>query len=690
MCGTAALSQVQQPAGQPHNQVRLLSMQHEKEQETADCSIPGWFKMVWTVCITSWWFLLIRTLAIEPLSFFALSTTAFLVMSFGVVALSSPIMIILWLFPRSRTALCFYWLIRFLREIICVLSLLGLVYLYAIRASLTMLTGSVPFLTFVLLCAVGFFAESVRLDHFPLAGLENFFIPIKTLLSKLNAIPALVLGTVAAVMPILIVCSVIYFGLHARLSDYRPLSWNDEIGYWSWVRSFSQVGFNVGYNAPNELTAPLAFSHYGEGSPFYIYIYGFIAQLVGWSPELPLLINFSLLALVILCFIRFMNFDSVQIFFASLVTLLTWPILIFLGRTSHETLNHVIGFITAGIFYVLLTKERVRPTAKILYVCVFCFASLVRLSWGLLLIPLVYLCLSGSVLRRAVGSMFLGAGLFLGTIVLTGYLVPPVNNSIFFTFQQSIMLGPQVFIEQVLRQFKGMFRTGHLTPNIAVVFELLVILGWSLIRLGRFVRAQLPLASIIQTRTALDIYNVSTLLVAGLFFYMQSGFYRIFIPSILIILLLMIAQKDYKFLSALLMLQLFCFSPYVTYPGDYDDFRTNFTTDITTMERLKDTLGAFVSFDANTSNPWCNTILIPLDYFDYRVTLLPPGIGISYVVDSSPLKLGVVKFPLKSHYLLFDQQTYEKFSEALNVDLLASEEIGNLYRNLDSSCEIKR
>jgi hypothetical protein len=86
------------------------------------------------------------------------------------------------------------------------------------------------------------------------------------------------------------------------------------------------------------------------------------------------------------------------------------------------------------------------------------------------------------------------------------------------------------------------------------------------------------------------------------------------------------------------------------------------------------------------SNPWCNTLLIPLDYYDHRLTVVPPGIGISFIAGD----YWAIKTPVKSKYLLFDQEIYEQLGDDLNVKLLESSSIGDLYYNLDSGCEFNQ
>jgi hypothetical protein len=210
------------------------------------------------------------------------------------------------------------------------------------------------------------------------------------------------------------------------------------------------------------------------------------------------------------------------------------------------------------------------------------------------------------------------------------------------------------------------------------MFQIAVIVGWNTIRFARLLRSKLPVASILQSHTVLDLYNMVTLTLAGLMFYLQSGFARTFAPSILLVYLLLAARKDYKFLATLLTLNIAFFYFYVS---TANIIKVDFGTEFTEKASLQSQFEKQVVFDRTTRNPWCNTLLIPLKYYDYRLTVFPAGIGISFLTED-----WTIERPVNSKYLLFDQKTYEQLAARLNVELLESSSIGDLYYNLDSGC----
>ncbi|MBN2118148.1 MAG: hypothetical protein JW730_16355 [Anaerolineales bacterium] len=659
--------------------------QQNIEARNDDWLIPLWVKATITFFACSGWLIFVLSLRSEQKTLFGLSAGLITSVAFGLVLSSIPLVVAFWFFPHSALVLFLYWLIRFFRKQICIFALLGAVYLITVRAAPLSIRGGIPAIDLILLLVMALLVQPVEPDHFPLPWMRRFFTLFEKMIGRVNSVPIWFLRAVVALLPIAIVCTYIYLGLNASLQEYGPYSsWEDETAYWLRLRSFSHVGLNAGYNVPNEVIAPAAFSRYGEGSPLYIYLYGSIARLMGWSPQLPILVNFVILALAIFLFTYFAKLDPLQTVFTGLIAILTWPILLYLPLTTHETLNQAIGFMLAIVFFKLLTsREQIGLPVRVAFVVLVYVAALIRLSWGLLLVPVVFYALDGKVFRRAIFAVLLGLGLYISATLITSYLVPPANNSIFLTMKDSLTRGPQVFMERIGDQFVQMFRSRKLNANIAVMFQIATIIGWSMIRLARLIKSRLSTASILQSRTVFDIYNMATLALAGLVFYLQSGFARTFTPSVLLVYLLQAARKDYKFLGTLLVLNLAFFSFYMgADTGAFRIIRADFGTEFPQRASLQTKFEKWIVFDPATPDPWCNTLLIPLAYYDYRLTVVPPGIGISFIADD----YWTIQTPVKSKYLLFDRDTYELLADQLNVKLLESSSIGDLYYNLDSGC----
>ena len=488
-----------------------------------------------------------------------------------------------------------------------------------------------------------------------------------------------------SLLPILIVCSVIFLDFNARLEEYRPYafqgSFNDETGYWLWVRSFSQHGFHTGYNVPSEKTAPATFNHFGEGSPLYVYLYGSIGKLIGWVPQLPILINFLVLFVALNLFMLVLKLDSLQILFVGLVTTLFWPVLLFLPTSFQETLNQSIGILLALVIFLLLDKKVAKPATKALIVLFVFAAALVRLSWALLLFPVIFLCMDGKLLVRSVATLLLGTALVLGSILITKYLVPPENNSIFnaLRLQDASMIG--LLVQRAFEQWKYLW-SHKTTSSFIVVIEIFAVISWGAVRILSFFRKKVPFQALVHGGSLFDMYNLSTLLAAGLIVYLAHGFGRTFTPPLLVSVFLLVARKEYRIVSFLLILNI-VFAHF--FWGEMvRAIEYNFTAEIPELSSSEELTHEFVVFDNETNNSWCNTLLIPLELYDYRLTILPPGIGVSYID-----RWKSIEFPLKSKYLLLDQVSYEYVRNKSEVKKLASLPIGELFYNIESGCDIE-
>ena len=667
----------------------VVAKQHDKSI-AFELGISLWLKCATTIFLLDSVILLVRSLVGVQKWILGLPATKMAIVSLVLLFFCGLLQVAFCFFSKTNLALFLYWLLRYLKGPISVFSLLGLVYLLTIRTPLFSLEFGVSLASLFFLFLIGFLTKPIERERFPFPEMERLFTPIKIWTKKLNSIPSWILSLAVALLPVLIVCCVIYFGLHAQLSDYRPYSfWNDETSYWMSVRAFSHAGFNVGYNAPNELIARAEFNHYGVGSTLYYYLYGSIGRLVGWTPELPLLINFAILPLAILAFACFTRLNAVQIFFTGLVTTITWPVLLYLPMTTTETLNQVIGIILSSIFFVLLTRrEKVSPGTRVAFIFFMYFATLIRLSWGLMLVPVLFYSLGGMVFFRSFFSIFMGLGLYVSAVFITGYLVPPMNNSIFSNLKASFVSGPQVLLQAMWGQVEAMFSIKQLSPNSAVMFQIFAIVGWNLVRLARQIRLKVSWASIVQSRAVFEIYNMSMLVIAGFMFYLQMGFSRTFAPSMMVVYLLQVAKKDYKFLGTFLAINVMFFSSYMTFPWGEEDpqvIKMDFTAKFPQLASSQAKIEKLVVYDPAARNSWCNTLLIPLDFYDYRVTVIPPGIGISCI--HNPVD---IKFPIKSNYLLLNPVTYAALSDKSNLVLLDSLPIGDLYRNLDSGCGLSK
>lgn len=666
-------------------------------KQTTTNNIPLWFRLIIIMFFIGICGLSFLAILMPPRSYFGFSHEFIVGTLFGGLLLLAPFVIVLSFFPRKSFARISYWLFYKLRWLLFFFSLYAFIE-YALRLPLiyfvylqphlnTQVIFSIRGLVPLLLLSVLFWSTSTAKplqNPFTISQQEKFSKIKENISNKITSIDSRWTGILAASITPVIVLAVIYGVWGAKLSDYLPIFWNDATGYWLWVRQFSHYGFNSGYNFANELMPAASFNRFGEGSPVFVYLYGVIGRIVGWTPQLPILINFGLITASVYIFSRTRQFDNSQNLVVFIILLVSWPILLFLPTTSHETLNQAIAIGMAGIFLPTQQGKNIGNGKKIIFVLFVFFAGLVRLSWVILFFPLLFFYFQGSLFRKILLSGVIGGTLSVAIVLVIRYLVPPVNNSIFATLGGN---NPSIFIavlEHFLREFRDLVRPGHVTPGLATIFIVMILLGYSILDLSNKIGQKQPIETLLKSQAFFDFYNMATLLLAGMTLYLADGFYRVFFPPLMISIFMQIAQRNYRFIKIMVIFSLLFAPLMATYNNDLHGTKINYTNKMEEVSASKPILDSLVVFNETTNNPWCNTILITLDFYDGRLTALNPGIGISYILFH-PLET----IPIQSHYLLLAQEDHDKLLEEYNLRAvqLASLPIGNLYQNLDSDCK---
>lgn len=663
--------------------------------QSKDLGIPLWFRILSVFFFIGSSVLWIIARIRPPREYIGLDYESVVGMLFVMALATGAIAVMLIFFYKRFLARVFYWLFFRGRWYIALFVFYGLLEYYLRlpvlyvekyelifnRAAFAGIRGLGPLVVSVIIFAVLFFLPAIE-NPFSLQWQGRFFDKKKKILEKIVSVNSKWSAAIPGVLPVAIVLFVIYGVWGARLADYLPVFWNDATGYWLWMRQFSYYGLGGGFNYPNELMPPAAFNHFGEGSPLYTYFYGVFGYLFGWVPHMPILVNFGLIIASVYIFSRLMRLDTAQNLILALVMAVAWPVMIFAATTSHESLNQAIAIGFAGILIYIRQNKTIPLVSKVLIVLFVFFAGMLRLSWVILFLPLFYYLFSGSVIRRILTSALMSGGLALGIIWMTGLLVPPINNSIFATLgsEAGLWVGLQ---NQFMAQIKKLIIGQRFVPGLAIIFILMILLAYSFRESFFLIRQKMALETFLNSQAFFDIYNVLALLLAGMTLYLANGFYRVFFAPLMVSLFMHIAQKKYRFVWSMVVLSLLFAPVMLTGQGDWEGAKSNYTYRMAELTDSQESLNELVTYDEHTDNPWCNTIMIPLSFYDVRLTGLHPGIGISYLLSYENQKT-----PLKSKYLLLDNENYSILTEQyhLQAELLASLPIGTLYRNLDAHC----
>ena len=102
-----------------------------------------------------------------------------------------------------------------------------------------------------------------------------------------------------------------------------------------------------------------------------------------------------------------------------------------------------------------------------------------------------------------------------------------------------------------------------------------------------------------------------------------------------------------------------------------------------TPTQIYDQVAGVLTYDANATSRWCNTVLMDVNFYDGLVTTIPAGFGTSVFFDIESLSA------IQSQYLWITDSTRDALSRRIPqprlMDLLAMPR-GKLYRNQDADC----
>ena len=259
--------------------------------------------------------------------------------------------------------------------------------------------------------------------------------------------------------------------------------------------------------------------------------------------------------------------------------------------------------------------------------------SLMRLTWCVLAVPLLILGRRRVSKWGVVGALAFGALYLLGIETVFRLIAAPGGNST-VTLLSLLLESPRAGMEAIV---------ARITPNIgatfigtrygvvqawlyvAVLLGVLVVGLWE--RFGRRSRtAALPLATM--REVVFHWYQLGPMLVACWVFYIADGYERVLLPHLLLsLVLLVLARRDWLVIAVIVAMA-------AATPRAMRDFVKDHSSDLhidtLALQETTDALALLVPYQKDAPSPWCNTMLINLDLYDWHVIAIPPGIGVSW------------------------------------------------------------
>lgn len=495
-----------------------------------------------------------------------------------------------------------------------------------------------------------------------------------------------IFAVMVALTPAIVSGGLIHFYLHENLFNFIPHVWNDQTGYWNQINTFHHVGFNGGLHTLSEKTAPLEAFRFSVHGPAYASTIGVITWVTGWTNYTPILFNMAFIALSILVFLRLIKADFRQMAVTLALVATSAPILQYIPTSSQESFHQAFVIIFGGCLYYLLFKERKSTKATILMMVIGLFwVCYIRMSWSILFFPLFLLLAERIGFYAVVRAGVLTGILTFMVISLFWLTATPGSHSVMDRLGK-VAISPQEgtveLVEFLQANFQAILNEGNVV-NVNLYGQIALLLILSCVQLGILYikNRRRPSDDIIQRATpkAFHLYNLILITIAALFLYLPDGYYRVFATHLLLSQFILISEKQYGLVVLLVVGNLLVMPQFLD--TSLKIWQPNFEFNLDELESERDTIEKYVIYNAEADSYWCNTIYVPLEIYDYRTTLFPPGIGITTLLPSGETNA----FYLLTRNLT-DLVDLKSTSPQLNIQFAGKLPIGDLWYNIDSPC----
>jgi hypothetical protein len=514
--------------------------------------------------------------------------------------------------------------------------------------------------------------------------------------------------------------------------------WNDEVIYWNEIACFARVGFEGGYFVADERPAPARWCHFGPHGPGFPIIYGLAARVFGWETTYGSRFNVAVLILAAVAWLCLCRPDFKRLALATFLLATFWPCIYHVPTMMQESLHFGIALLLAGLIHQGLknhTKQSRNFVSVLLAVAV---ASMIRITWCLVLIPYALTALSG-VSRRTRAMMLATIGVAIPGLAFAWQAIcapyPGFLSELLQASKKSPARGLEVFGSHVLHMSREFFDFSQTTSDAFRDLEnlsrqtILVVLAlalWYAIPFSRrrgehdaptsedspptaksdptVMRETAPSVGTNKGvwRRPLTGEEVRDLLrrflaydpapaAAGRQAYIFGGLNvllisiatvtlyklesRILAPHLLLSLLVMLMGTAWRWILCKCVVQTFYLTTFSLIVAA--NHRERLVTPAAKIAALHSAIAGRIEYEPS-SDPWANTVLVPKDWLYPQMLAISPGIGISIVVNYDDMSL-----PVKSRYVILPAK-WVRAQSGYHLRHLTDTPLGPLYLNLDS------
>jgi len=488
-----------------------------------------------------------------------------------------------------------------------------------------------------------------------------------------------------------IISIVLILSLGRQIGDFTP-TWSDEIFNVHQAATFSAAGFNGGYYTVQEQPPPIESFHFYTYGPWLPIFYGTIGKLFGWQNITYLIINTTLFTAAVVFFGITARLDKRQMVLTGIFLSTFWGFIVYYFNGMQETVHHALAAFLATIFYrAIQERTQLKWRWRIAGLLLIALATLLRISWAILFIPFWVLILP----RKWYWLLFtilISALTTYGMLTFAGLTSAPGNNSVFRIvdgFRMSLQAGMDAFFAAVSKNSGKFFNTGKNSLDIVQSIQMILLFaGALLVIVVSWLRNKGHRLASIPADAVFHLVNLGGIWAAAMVFYLVGswGDFRVFSTHLMLSLLLLIAFRRFRPVLVFIAISLLSVSLF------YDTFSlfvgTKFNpVGLHSRSAWNEYIQAMplIEYNPDAPNSWCNTLYFSSQYVNGgALTLVPPGIGLSFFWEMSTIPL-----PIKSRYLWISAEEATQLStyeQAPELEPIAIMRHGTLFRNLSVDC----
>jgi|694.fasta_scaffold83664_4 hypothetical protein len=478
------------------------------------------------------------------------------------------------------------------------------------------------------------------------------------------------------------------------LSLGKPLTavtpvWNDELVYWHGILTFLKAGFNGGYYTFDEFPAWLTLSHFDPHGPTFFVLMSFFSLWGQWTPQNAVYTNMLIMALGAVTYILCVRPSFGQLIAATCILGSFWYAAIFLPMTMQECFQMGAALAVSGVLGGLFLRGNQWGVLSVIFSIIFIvIVSLTRPIWSFSLIAVVLLWLERHHRRVSIKSVLLLMALApLLFMIFAKTTAPYSEHGVTKDIIRELLLDPLNIITYFLNRIALLFTLiGKGLPiEIATRQACILLFVGSIYCIFHSLIAKRKAFREVSVEAPTIVFfsfGLPTLILFAMHDIFDLRDYRTLSPHLACGLLFLAAIRLYPVVALATVFHL------TLIPSAVDAFKslnqTRYTIDHSRIAHFASEAGKFIRYDSSTSSGWCNTVLTQaiVGYsFPPEVSALPAGIGFSVILGGDKIQQ-----PIKSKYLLIDENRFQRFSSHVQLQPLSDFGQLKLYRNLGSGC----